>query len=53
MKAGDVPDRLTCGKAKPELFSTCSVVVVVPADAGLKATLNVQEAPGMSDDPQV
>jgi len=50
---GDVPDRLTCWNGKPELFSTVSVVVVVPADAGLKATLNVQESPGANDGPQV
>lgn len=50
---GEVPERLNCWDGKPELFPIASVVAVVPVDAGLKATLNVQEAPGLSDAPQV
>ena len=50
---GEVPERVTCRNGKPELFSTVRVVVVVPVDAGLKPTLNEQEARGASDGPQV
>ena len=37
---GEVPDRLTSWSCRPELFSTNSVVAVVPVDAGLKETAN-------------
>ena len=50
---GEVPDRSTCWNGKPELFPTTIVVAVVPVVAGLKATLNVQEAPGLTVGPQV
>ena len=50
---GEVPDRLTSWSGRPEPFSTNSVVVVVPVDAGLKATLNEQESPGARVGPQV
>ena len=49
----EVPDKLTCWTGRPELFSTDSVVAVVPVDAGLKETPNWQESPGARIVPQL
>ena len=49
---GEVPDRLTTWNGTSGVLKTISVAAVVPVDAGMNATVKVQEAPALRKGPQ-
>ena len=49
---GEVPDRLTTWNGTSGVLKTISVAAVVPVDAGMNATVKVQEAPALREGPQ-